>query len=148
MKKINDHNKKHNDGLAKHSLDLNAFGDWVILILITRLFQSYLTNKKIKTSEEFMSYVNKGLVSTEDSVVSKRSVSKHEIFNRQASSIPSSIDWRDQGIVTPVKNQGRCGSCWAFSALGPVESAYAKATGVLKDFSAQQLVDCVYTRDV
>ena len=132
--------------MAKHSLDLNAFGDWVILII--RLFQSYLTNKKIKTSEEFMSYVNKGLVSTEDNVVSKRSVSNHEIFKRQASSIPSSIDWRDQGIVTPVKNQGRCGSCWAFSALGPVESAYAKATGVLKDFSAQQLVDCVYTRDV
>ena len=134
--------------MAKHSLDLNAFGDWVILILITRLFQSYLTNKKIKTSEEFMSFVNKGLLSREQSFVSELTASKHEIFKRQASSIPSSIDWRDQGIVTPVKDQGACGSCWAFSTLGPVESAYAKATGVLKDFSAQQLVDCVYTRDV
>ena len=119
--------------MAKHSLDLNAFGDWVILII--RLFQSYLTNKKIKTSEEFMSFVNKGLLSREQSFVSELTASKHEIFKRQASSIPSSIDWRDQGIVTPVKDQGYCGSCWAFSAIGPVESAYAKATGELKNFS-------------
>ena len=57
--------------------------------------------------------------------------------------IPESIDWREEGVVTPIKNQGHCGSCWTFSATGAMEGAYAIDSGVLKSFSEQQLVDCV-----
>jgi C1A family cysteine protease len=54
----------------------------------------------------------------------------------------SQIDWRQHGLVTPVKNQGACGSCWAFSAVGSLEGAYAKAFGMLESFSELQLVEC------
>jgi len=62
---------------------------------------------------------------------------------------PDELDWRTKGVVTPVKNQGGCGSCWAFSAAETVESAYGMAT-LARDGKAasipilapQQLVDC------
>ena len=56
--------------------------------------------------------------------------------------VPESIDWRERGIITNVKNQGKCGSCWVFSATGAIESVNAIDTGELKNVSEQQLMDC------
>ncbi|KAJ0981126.1 hypothetical protein J5N97_009381 [Dioscorea zingiberensis] len=56
--------------------------------------------------------------------------------------IPSSRDWRKEGIVSPVKDQGECGSCWSFSATGAMEAAHNQATGKNITLSEQQLVDC------
>ncbi|XP_068659638.1 cysteine proteinase 2-like [Aristolochia californica] len=61
--------------------------------------------------------------------------------------IPETKDWREDGIVSPVKAQGHCGSCWTFSATGALEAAYTQATGKEILLSEQQLVDCAFGFD-
>ncbi|KAM3693712.1 hypothetical protein ACJW31_07G004500 [Castanea mollissima] len=56
--------------------------------------------------------------------------------------LPELKDWRVEGIVSPIKDQGHCGSCWTFSTTGALEAAYAQAFGKAVSLSEQQLVDC------
>ncbi|XP_054939673.1 procathepsin L-like, partial [Physeter macrocephalus] len=60
----------------------------------------------------------------------------------QDDDVPKAVDWRQRGCVSYVKDQGDCGSCWAFSATGAIEGAYCAKTGELLNLSQQQLIDC------
>lgn len=63
-------------------------------------------------------------------------------FSSSASGAPASIDWRAKGVVNPVRDQGQCGSCWAFATTANAESVWAIAKGQLLDLSEEFLVDC------
>jgi len=110
------HNAKKN---SSFTLGLNQFSD--------------LTNK------EFASLYT-GVV-----IPKTHNTSNHSnIFKPNASApVPNdSLDWRTKGKVRPIKNQGQCGSCWAFAAVSALEGLAHTKTGSLPDLSEQELVDC------
>ncbi|XP_066246123.1 cathepsin L-like [Euwallacea similis] len=113
--KIKAHNVLYEHGIKGYKLGISPFADL--------------------TSEEYKALLN--LRNGERRTA--RSLFK---IPENRSVIPKSIDWREKGAVTSIKDQGFCGSCWAFSAIGSVEGQYFLKYGKLLSFSEQQLIDC------
>lgn len=88
--------------------------------------------------EEFVAYMRLGLGTP---AADTKADFTHEA-PADVSALPASVDWTEEGAVTPVKNQGNCGSCWSFSATGALEGAYQIKNNNLLSFSEQELVSC------
>jgi C1A family cysteine protease len=78
----------------------------------------------------------------EKSISDNESVFSHQAFLGFRMNVPAEWDWTLRGAVTPVKNQQKCGSCWAFAAIGVLESLFYITTNKLHSFSEQFIVDC------
>lgn len=88
------------------------------------------------STEEFQAY--KGHLGDDSHVAGEPVFTAEELRGT-----PSSVDWREKGAVSPVKDQGQCGSCWAFSSACTIESAWAIAGHPLTQVSEQELVSCI-----
>ncbi|XP_078432074.1 vignain-like [Wolffia australiana] len=95
-----------------------------------------LTNEEFRAQQMCMHSQSKALGTAEEDEVSVDSTQPYE------AGLPPSIDWRQTGAVTPVKDQHQCGSCWAFSTVAAVEGINYITTGKLVSLSEQQLIDC------
>ncbi|KAF8796073.1 Cathepsin K like protein [Argiope bruennichi] len=114
---ISNHNLRADMGFHTYKRGLNKYSDL--------------------THEEYMSTLNGFRVRNG---MKKNVTSWFRSINDQ---VPNQVDWRDDGLVTSVKDQGSCGSCWAFSTTGSLEGQHKKKTGKLVSLSEQNLIDCV-----
>ncbi|KAB7503953.1 Cathepsin K [Armadillidium nasatum] len=114
---VEEHNKKFEEGKVTYTMAINKFADF--------------------TEEEMK--VRRGARVPAERLQKKTNLHKSKV----GVSAPDSIDWRQYGYVTGVKDQGQCGSCWAFSSTGALEGLNFKYTGNLISLSEQNLVDCV-----
>jgi len=119
LAKIRNHNLEADMGLHTYTMEMNRFGDL--------------------THEEFKKQMN-GFKMSANTNAHKQD--RHLFLAPSNVVIPDQVDWRKEGYVTPVKDQGQCGSCWAFSATGSLEGQTFAKTKTLPSLSEQQLVDC------
>ncbi|XP_010466086.1 PREDICTED: probable cysteine protease RDL2 [Camelina sativa] len=135
-------NRKNYNGIGEKERRFKIFKDNLKFIyehnsVQNRTYEVGLTRFADLTNDEFRAiYLRKKMERSKGSVKSER------YLYQEGDVLPDEVDWREKGAVVPVKDQGNCGSCWAFSAVGAVEGINQIKTGELISLSEQELVDC------
>ncbi|CAN7047589.1 unnamed protein product [Brassica oleracea var. botrytis] len=135
-------NRKNYNALGEKERRFNIFKDNLKLIeahnsVPDRTYELGLTRFADLTDDEFRAIHLRGkMVRTSDPVIGDRYLYK------EGDVLPDEVDWREKGAVVPVKDQGDCGGCWAFAAVGAVEGLNKIKTGELVSLSEQELLDC------
>lgn len=111
------HMREYAEGKHSFTVELNHFADLTLEEFNSGLYKGLLPSASVPQSPEYL----------------------HKFTGKVWG---AQLDWRQYGAVTPVKNQGACGSCWSFSTTGAIEGAWALAQRGLNPLSEQQLVDC------
>jgi C1A family cysteine protease len=135
---------KYYDNLDQFEARFEIFRDNLQTIISHNLQNNYNFTLEVNhftdlTPEEFKKYYTNPLLESNRYGCKPFSLSD---VNSNTDDLPVSIDWRQKDAVTSVKDQGQCGSCWAFSSTAATEGAWAISTGNLLDLSEQELVDC------
>ena len=120
--KVAKHNKLYAQGKVSFKLGLNKYSD-MLLHEVRQVMNGY----------------NKSLHEVTDPDLKSEGVTFIPPANVE---LPREVDWRRKGAVTPVKDQGQCGSCWSFSATGALEGQHFRKTHKLVSLSEQNLIDC------
>ncbi|XP_047311692.1 probable cysteine protease RD21B [Impatiens glandulifera] len=145
----------HQDWMAKHGRIYNRLGeadhrftifkDNLLFVdghnSVNRTYKVGLNRFADLTNQEYSS-LYLGLKSDARRRFVKSKVSSRRYAVSVGDVLPAAVDWRTTGAVAPVKNQGECGSCWAFSTVAAVEGINKITTGNLIVLSEQELVDC------
>jgi len=119
---VQSHNKRASKGLETYTVEINKFADW--------------------SRDEWTSFLSASPKNRPD-FLPAAVPSLHKASTVKV--LPNAIDWRTQGLVSEVKDQGQCGSCWTFSATGSIESSWALEHGSksMVSVSEQEFVDCI-----
>ncbi|CAD8074138.1 unnamed protein product [Paramecium sonneborni] len=112
---IQEHQKRVEAGLETYEIGLNSFAD----LSVEEFEAKYLKLKSSSQREQ-----------------------RNQVYKKQGKQVPVEVDLRKDGVVSEVKNQGSCGSCWAFSAVAALETALRQSGVQNVELSEQELVDC------
>ncbi|KAH7520231.1 hypothetical protein FEM48_Zijuj08G0122300 [Ziziphus jujuba var. spinosa] len=137
------HNKAYN-GLGEQDRRFEIFKENLRFIdehnALNRTYKLGLNRFADLTNEEYRAKFLGTRTDAKRRVMKSRNASRR--YAHSGEKLPESVDWRRQGAVNPVKDQGSCGSCWAFSTIAAVEGINQITTGKLISLSEQELVDC------